>query len=96
MRESDGKGYLLSLLSLMPARSRSNHLEDGIGGNRRKAVCDWTDGELLDGLLRFGDPNGVGLLGDADVGIFVKHLVDRGEILITVTVTARTSKVRLM
>ena len=47
MRESNERGYLRSLLSLTPASSRVEHLEDGVDGNRGKVICDWTDGELL-------------------------------------------------
>ena len=42
---------LLSLGSLTPAGTLAEHLDDSVGGNGAKAVCDGTGGKFFDGLF---------------------------------------------
>ena len=82
--------YLLSLGGLTPTRARTEHLDDGVGGNGGKTVGDGTDGELFHGLLDFLHPNQIVFLcRDTDVGVLVEHLVDGNQVLIPIGMTAR-------
>ena len=79
---------LLSLGSLTPTRARAEHLDDGVGSNGGKAVCDGADGELFDGLLDFLHPNHIVFLcRDTDIGVLVEDLVDWDQMLIPIIVT---------
>lgn len=91
-RAPDRPSYLLSLSGLALARTRAEHLDDGVGSNGGKTVCDGTIGKFLNGLLDFLDPNIAFLYRDADVGVLVEHLVYRDEVLIVfVMATSKTS-----
>ena len=71
--------YLPSLFSLAPAGSRVRHPDYDVGSNRVRGVCGRTDGEPLDGLSHFGNPNGVELLYNTDIGALVGKLPRRHE-----------------
>ena len=96
-RMQNRSGYLLSLGSLTPARTRAEHLYDGISSDGRKAVCDGTDGELFHGLLHFLNPDHIVFLcGDTDVGILVEDLVNRDQVFVPIimTMTQKVSPMR--
>ena len=81
---------LLSLSSLTPAGTLAEHLDDSVGSNGAKTVCDGTGGEFLNGLVHFLDPNVALLHRDANVGVLVEHLVDGDEVLVPFIMAART------
>ena len=96
-RVPNGPDYSLSLGSLTPAGAGAEHLDDGVGGDGRKAICDGAIGELFNGLVHFLNPNSlVFLYRDADVGVLVEHLVDGDEVLVVLIVTARMQNISPM
>ena len=96
-RIPNGPDCLLSLGSLTPAGARTEHLDDGVGGDGTKAIGDGAVGELFNGVVHLLNPNSVVFLyRDADVGVLVEHLVDGDEVLIVLIVTARMQNISPM
>ena len=96
-RMQNRSGYLLSLGGLTPARTRTEHLDDGVGSDGGKPVCDGTDGELFHSLLDLLHPNHIVFLcRDTDVGVLVEHLVDRDQVFVPIVMTVITQNVSPM
>jgi hypothetical protein len=88
--------YSLSLSGLTPTGTGAEHLDDGVGSNGAKAVCDGTGRKLLDSLSDFLHPNHIIFLcRDADVTVLVQNLVDGDEVLVPI-MTARMQNVSPM
>jgi hypothetical protein len=84
---SNGSGYLLSLRSVTLARSRTEHLGNGVCSDGGNTLCDGAGGKLPDGLLDFLNPSVVLLYNDVYVGVFVEDLADGDEVRIPVITT---------
>ena len=94
-RASSRVHHALSLCSLTPARTRADHLGDGVGSDGGKCICDRAGGKFPNGPRHSLSQSVVFLCHDADVSVLVEHLVDGNEVLIGIIIPASVQNVSL-